>query len=75
MVTNEMFNLLSGNVIRFGPIFGIFISVLLRVRSQIWDLECFKLRFKLCFRALVGAEPERDALSAVIYHNYALFST
>ncbi len=38
MVTNEMFNLLSG--IRFGPIFGIFISVLLRVRSQIWDLEC-----------------------------------
>ncbi len=38
MVTNEMFNLLSG--IRFGPIYGIFISVLLRVRSQIWDLEC-----------------------------------
>ncbi len=29
MVTNEMFNLLSG--IRFGPIYGIFISVLLRV--------------------------------------------
>lgn len=38
MVTNEMFNLLSG--IRFGPIYGIFISVLLRVRSQIWGLEC-----------------------------------
>ncbi len=38
MVTNEMFNLLSG--IRFGPIYGIFISVLLRVRSQIRDLEC-----------------------------------
>ncbi len=38
MVTNEMFNLLSG--IRFGPIYGIFISVLLSVRSQIWDLEC-----------------------------------
>ncbi len=38
MVTNEMFNFLSG--IRFGPIYGIFISVLLRVRSQIWDLEC-----------------------------------
>ncbi len=37
MVTNEMFNHLSG--IRFGPIYGIFISVLLRVRSQIWDLE------------------------------------
>ncbi len=33
-----MFNLLSG--IRFGPIYGTFISVLLRVRSQIWDLEC-----------------------------------
>ena len=38
MVTNEMFNLLSG--IRFGPIYGIFISVPLRVRSHIWDLEC-----------------------------------
>ncbi len=38
MVTNKMFNLLSG--IWFGPIYGICISVLLRVRSQIWDLEC-----------------------------------